>query len=142
MRPLTSAFLEEANAGPWAVSCRPFFLRQMAQQSQEERRPLESRRGFQQPLHVHRLPTMRREKSRPLGRAEFEWRANLAELFSSCALHHPQKSGRGKVQNPALKMRTRGEIFGESCYFFGAKIDEQTLGENHDSPGAAVELGK
>src|SRR6266705_1683203 len=80
--------LEEANTRPRAVSCRPFFLRQMAQQSQEERRPVESRRGFQQPLHVHRLPTMRREKSRPLRRAEFEWRANFAELFSSCALHH------------------------------------------------------
>ena len=114
----------------------------MAQQSQEERRPLESRRGFQQPLHVHRLPTMRREKSRPFRRAEFEWGTNFAELFSGGALHHSQKSGRGKVQNPALKMRARGEIFGESCNFFGAKIDEQTLGENQDSPGTAVELGK
>src|SRR5258708_31332763 len=139
---MPSAFLEEANTGPRAVSRGSFFLRQTAQQSQEERRTFESRRGFQQALHVHRLPTMRREKSRPFHRAEFEWRANFAELFSSCALHHPQKSGRGKVQNPALKMRTRGEIFGESCNFFGAKIDEQTLSEDQDSLGAAVEIGK
>src|SRR5260370_30026148 len=107
---MPSAFLEEANTGPRAVSRGSFFLRQTAQQSQEERRPLESRRGFQQPLHVHRLPTMRREKSRPLPRAEFELRANFAELVSNSALHHPLKSGRGQVPNPAPKMPPRGEI--------------------------------
>src|SRR5216683_2622194 len=39
-------------------------------------------------------------------------------------------------------MRTRGEVLGESSDFFGAEVDEQTLRQNQDSVGAAVEIRK
>src|SRR6266513_216056 len=134
--------LEQADTGPRTVSRGPFLLRQASQQSEEERRSLESRRGFQQPFHINRLPRMRQEKSRPLRRTEFEWRADGAEFFSSCALHHAQESRRGKVHDPALKMSAGGEVLGKGSRFFGAVIDEQTFRENQDSVGAAIEVGK
>src|ERR1700716_2001298 len=140
LRPPPSTFLEEANARPRPVSCGPFFLRQSAQQSQEERRPLESRGGFQQSLHINRLPTVGREECRPLSRSELERRANFAELFSRCALHHPQKSWRVKIEDPALKMRARGKVFRESGDFIRAEIDEQAFGEYKDLIGAAIEV--
>jgi len=139
---LCLALLEQADPGPRAVSCGPFLLRQLTQQSEEERRSLESRRGFQQPFHINQLPAMWQEKSRSLRRAELEWRANFTELFSSCALHHPQEPRRGEVHNPALKMRTGCEVLGQSSDFFGTKIDEQTFRENQDSVGEAAETGK
>src|SRR5437879_12253014 len=76
--------LEQADTGPRTVSRGPFLLRQASQQSEEERRSLESRSGFQQPFHINRLPCMRQEKSQPLPRTEFQRRSDGDELFSSC----------------------------------------------------------
>src|SRR5258708_33227229 len=83
---------------------------------------------------------MRREKCRPFRRSELERRADLAELLAGCALHHPQKPRRGEVHDPALKMRTRGEVLGESSGFFGAQINQQAFGKYQDFVCAAIEF--
>src|SRR5882724_135003 len=114
----------------------------MRKQTENQGRALETGGGFQQALHISRLPAVGNEKVRTFRGTEFKRRACFAQTFPGGALHHLEQSGRGNFRDPALKCRERGKVPGQGCYFLRTEIDEQALGEHEGFFCPTVELSK